>query len=693
MAKLSPLQLLTDAYSSIGILNGNFAKLTTALSNTLSRDGSSPNQMAAVLDMNNNRILNLADPQNNFDAANKYYVDERTGNAPFYADLAEQAALDAQAQVALAAAQVALAEAQADISTDQAVIATTQAGIATAAASGVVNGSLVTSAATGGTQSARRLDNWVTNWHVEAFGAVATSSVPSGAVMTANVAAFNAAFAAAKAFGGGTVHAGSKSAISYYLNGTVTIDPSMCGFHGHNSKLDFSQLASGNAIHINHTASVQFGHTQFCFEQAWIVGPSTSPGTVGMYFDSSANNKSSRLTVYNCYVQNFGTNVDLRNRAYLLQFYNCVIKNATYNIYHPGGVTDAGENISFHKCTISGGGKVYMGNGNGSLVFDTCSFDYNQTSGWIEVGGGHVFCTNCHFEDNIANGGLAISPFIVANASGATLVINGGDMVMIGTLPHNLPSIIDIGASGYAKFQDVFIHNMRTIGGNFKSGTGKLRMVGTRGFTNSGGNSYLNDISDTEMNVMADGSFEGADIGTNVNAYTGYQHSQDLMTITSDSLTNTNSRVAITNRYTGTNVKLTYSSTEARTGTKSLRIEKVSNLSTLCQAFIFAPITPGCTPVGQFWYKNPLGLSSIFVGRYWVKINGYDANGIPLMVKSVQVGGLTVPNTNVDWTAFTMRGDQSMEAPMWATHLAIEVNMFSSTAGFFYIDDFVMNLT
>lgn len=48
-------------------LNTNSAAITTAMNNTLSRDGTSPNQMNANLDMNANHILNLPTPTSNFD--------------------------------------------------------------------------------------------------------------------------------------------------------------------------------------------------------------------------------------------------------------------------------------------------------------------------------------------------------------------------------------------------------------------------------------------------------------------------------------------------------------------------------------------------------------------------------------------------------------------------------------------------
>jgi hypothetical protein len=61
MAKLtlSDLASLANQASAIATINANNALIETALENTLSRDGTSPNTMGANLDMNSNRILNL----------------------------------------------------------------------------------------------------------------------------------------------------------------------------------------------------------------------------------------------------------------------------------------------------------------------------------------------------------------------------------------------------------------------------------------------------------------------------------------------------------------------------------------------------------------------------------------------------------------------------------------------------------
>ena len=52
--------------SAVTAINNNFATISHAIDNTLSRDGSNPNQMTSSLDMNSNQILNLPAPGSPF---------------------------------------------------------------------------------------------------------------------------------------------------------------------------------------------------------------------------------------------------------------------------------------------------------------------------------------------------------------------------------------------------------------------------------------------------------------------------------------------------------------------------------------------------------------------------------------------------------------------------------------------------
>jgi hypothetical protein len=71
MAKLvlTDIASLQAESSAIQSMNANSAAIETALENTLSRDGTTPNTMSASLDMNSNRITNLAAPVSGSDAA------------------------------------------------------------------------------------------------------------------------------------------------------------------------------------------------------------------------------------------------------------------------------------------------------------------------------------------------------------------------------------------------------------------------------------------------------------------------------------------------------------------------------------------------------------------------------------------------------------------------------------------------
>lgn len=63
MAKLTLTDLanLQNENTAVAAINANNAAIETALENTLSRDGTSPNPMTSQLDMNSNQIINLGD--------------------------------------------------------------------------------------------------------------------------------------------------------------------------------------------------------------------------------------------------------------------------------------------------------------------------------------------------------------------------------------------------------------------------------------------------------------------------------------------------------------------------------------------------------------------------------------------------------------------------------------------------------
>jgi len=59
VAKLPSVSTITTGYASVQALNDNFEALKTAFTNTVSRDGSTPNSMSADLDLNSNDVKNV----------------------------------------------------------------------------------------------------------------------------------------------------------------------------------------------------------------------------------------------------------------------------------------------------------------------------------------------------------------------------------------------------------------------------------------------------------------------------------------------------------------------------------------------------------------------------------------------------------------------------------------------------------
>lgn len=72
---LSDIANLQNENSAVSTMAANNDIIETAFDNTLSRDGTTPNQMGADLDMNSNRVMNLPAPQADLDAVRKSDLD------------------------------------------------------------------------------------------------------------------------------------------------------------------------------------------------------------------------------------------------------------------------------------------------------------------------------------------------------------------------------------------------------------------------------------------------------------------------------------------------------------------------------------------------------------------------------------------------------------------------------------------
>lgn len=76
MSKIEPLTPILSTYSSTSKLNAHLDKIEAAFQNTLSRDGSAPNEMETDINMNDNQLINVAEPLLDHNVATKRYVDD-----------------------------------------------------------------------------------------------------------------------------------------------------------------------------------------------------------------------------------------------------------------------------------------------------------------------------------------------------------------------------------------------------------------------------------------------------------------------------------------------------------------------------------------------------------------------------------------------------------------------------------------
>lgn len=102
MAKLTLTDLinLSNDQTTIATINSNSAAIETALEQTLSRDGTSPNQMFSDFDMNSNKIMNLPLPTTALEPIRKVEFDNvvsNIGDAANNAAIAQAAAISAAA--------------------------------------------------------------------------------------------------------------------------------------------------------------------------------------------------------------------------------------------------------------------------------------------------------------------------------------------------------------------------------------------------------------------------------------------------------------------------------------------------------------------------------------------------------------------------------------------------------------------
>lgn len=384
----------------------------------------------------------------------------------------------------------------------------------------------------------------------------------------------------------------------------------------------------------------------------------------GIRFETKRMAKSSRFAVRDLNVEGFETAVVLADRAYLVHFFNSRLIGDV-GVHFLNASNDAGENISFHGCTI-GGGRIGIWNGGAEINMFATSVNFAEQ---FYVGTGQLNAQSCHFETHrttrpdqylfdIAEGGV--------NIDASYLMIGGGEFAA-----GNQADYIVYTHSPYAGFSisNTYCYNLRTRTGVFAGGDGHFES---------------RNLSGIAMNPIA--PLPKQDARSNLFGPAG-QLSDTAIAIDfrlSGGETIDRTHVA--------NGRLTL--LPARDGEPGmLSLEKTGETNTPLELWLIAPCSPGAkvgwsldAAVGQQGGRQELAM-----GIRFIQIIGRDARAGPLVGSVVGVTqsdtALTITEADgwrsVRGSTFECRyGDRNDgSAPGFATHVALHLDAKSLKQG------------
>lgn len=450
---------------------------------------------------------------------------------------------------------------------------------------------------------------------------------------------------------------------TYKINSRIVVDSYHTSIHG-NCLLDFTSSTTGGILvvaSIGDEGGASYGKKNTISGNIRIKGSGASNNQTGIEFNSPVAGSNSNLTLQNASVLGFQTGISFRSRAYNMLLDKCEVFNCGTCLDMPLGFEDYGEKIFFNGCVFYNSNlAVRQYNPNGAFCFESCSFDYNQKQ--FEIVQGKVMLTDCHIETSSYP-----SEPITLSGSGSFFEMKSGWLQCTGSgVNRNAVSICNIGQYGTAIFSSVFMNNLGLEVKYFNSGIGRIFVNNTTSY----GVHENPKLIGVNENTTVNGSIEGNFI--------------DGMIIEDTS--------PITNRTQGANMKMTISTNQYHTGSKSLFLQKVYGVGSPAKCVIFAKIKERSTPLLRFMYRKPnSNTGPIYFAKSFCNIT---EGAIPVINRAESFGSAEL-NMNVatnTWDSYSLE-EPRQQAPAWATHVMITLDffLFNGSGEGIYIDEFEVN--
>lgn len=483
--------------------------------------------------------------------------------------------------------------------------------------------------------------------------------------------ALAAAMAAVRNAGGGTIVLTQNISI----NAEYTHDYYYANFDGGGYLIDASTITSGNAIKITSTNTTL--NAQYYQGERWVgnfelKGNSESGSVTGIHLQGmDASASASHVTLKNINLYFFGTGVKIFSHAYEIDGFKMELHHCGVGIDIPSGGTNYGARITFH------GGTVYacataIRNYHGDAGIYCRGSSIDSCAKLADISGGKVFLIDCHVEAMGWLAGGAVEA-VKVNTEGGMFHFQGGWLLGAGQSGNFQYLVNVVGTSNLAVMKDVVVYDLRPSSGYLATGNGSFLFEPNIGLSTT--DSYGLRWNSFTRGDMGDGGFETA---------AGGQLLDDWYVASAGTFTN---------RWTCSNLSITTSNEQARTGTYSLKANKVGAGSATFDC-IFPIPRKGAMAAWQLYYRKPgNGTGTMYLSGYWVRLAGVDTNGIPIIGRYQEFGSTAVTFTSaaVGWTVNStstniMRGDS--RGPEWATHFVLRFNLNSVSSGqAYYFDD------